>query len=99
VQKTYNAYQVVYVAALPNNSVEAIDIRNSKIIHSFEKLATIALGSDADDVRYNSAGRKIYVGYGAGGIAIINADSHQQIANMDISAYSSRKALLYTRKL
>jgi DNA-binding beta-propeller fold protein YncE len=113
----------VYVAALGNNSVEAVDLRNGKVIHSiknldepqgvcyipqhkelfvanggsgdcyfynahsFEKLATIALGSDADDVRYDSADRKIYVGYGAGGIAIINADSHQQIADIKLPGH------------
>src|SRR5258708_32671447 len=34
---------------------------------TFEKVATVRLGSDADDVRYDSSERKIYVGYGNGG--------------------------------
>jgi len=115
--------QVVYVAALGNNTVEAVDLRNSKIIHSiknldepqgigyipqnneifvanggngdcyfynarnFEKIAAIHLSSDADDVRYDSAERKIYVGYGAGGIAIIDADSHKQTSDIKLPAH------------
>ncbi len=33
---------------------------------TFEKLATIHLAADADDVRYDSANKKIYIGYGHG---------------------------------
>ena len=54
---------------------------------SFEKLATIHLGSDADDVRYDSLERKIYVGYGRGGIAIIDADKHKQTADVKLPAH------------
>src|SRR5260221_3449583 len=96
--------QVVYIAALGNNSLEVADLRLAKVIHSikwldepqgvayipqtreilvanggtgdcyfynslsFEKTGTIHLESDADDVRYDSAAKKIYVGYGHGGI-------------------------------
>ncbi|GAC1449311.1 MAG: hypothetical protein NVSMB7_11310 [Chitinophagaceae bacterium] len=115
--------QVVYVAALGNNTVEVVDLRKGKVIHSiknldepqgvsyipehqeifvanggngdcyfynahsFEKVATIHLSSDADDVRYDSAERKIYVGYGAGGIAIIDADSHQQTGDIKLPGH------------
>jgi WD40 repeat protein len=55
--------------------------------HSFEKTATIHLSSDADDVRYDSIDGKIYVGYGEGGIAIIDAKQHKQIGNIKLSAH------------
>jgi len=55
--------------------------------HSFEKKVTIHLSSDADDVRYDSAQNRIYVGYGEGGIAVIDAISHNQIANIKLSAH------------
>ncbi|MEO6289536.1 MAG: hypothetical protein ABIO76_06430 [Ginsengibacter sp.] len=100
--------QVVYMAALGNNSLEIVDLKNGKIVHSiqgldgpqgvgyipqtneifvanggngdcyfynastFEKTATIHLSSDADDVRYDSSTQKVYVGYGEGGIAVID---------------------------
>jgi DNA-binding beta-propeller fold protein YncE len=116
-------HQIVYVAALGNNSVEVIDLKLGKLIHTirgldepqgigyipqneevfvanggngdgyffstknFQKIATVHMGSDADDVRYDSADRKLYVGYGSGGIAIINADNHQLINNIKLPAH------------
>lgn len=44
--------------------------------HSSKKTAIVHLPSDADDVRYDSTDRRIYAGYGEGGIAIIDAESH-----------------------
>jgi hypothetical protein len=115
--------QVLYVAALGNNSLEAVNLKNGTIIHSignldepqgvcyipqykeifvanggngdcyfynahnFEKVATIHLSTDADDVRYDSTERKIYVGYGAGGIAIIDAETHLQTGDVKLPGH------------
>ncbi|HET7000101.1 MAG TPA: YncE family protein [Puia sp.] len=115
--------QIVYVAALGNNSLEVVDIPGGKVIHSitglnepqgvgyvpqtneilvanggtgdcyfynarsFEKTGTIHLNSDADDVRYDSASEKIYVGYGDGGIAVIDAVSHKQLEDIKLPAH------------
>lgn len=54
---------------------------------TFEKTATIHLSSDADDVRYDAAAKTIYVGYGEGGIAAINARTHQQTGNISLPAH------------
>ena len=54
---------------------------------SFAKVATIHLKSDADDVRYDSVDRKIYVGYGSGGIAIISSDTHTQVGDVKLPAH------------
>ena len=54
---------------------------------TFEKVATIHLKSDADDVRYDSINRKIYVGYGSGGIAIISADTHTLIGDVELPTH------------
>jgi hypothetical protein len=117
------AKQIVYVAALGNNSLEIADLKTGKLLHSikgldepqgvafipqanevmvanggngkceffnadsFEKTATIDLGSDADDVRYDSIDKKIYVGYGDGGIAIIDALKHQKLNEIKLSAH------------
>src|SRR5437773_233531 len=95
--------QIAYVAALGNNSVEVVDIKDAVILQSikgldepqgvifmartdeimvaeggngdcrfynaktFAQTATIHLGSDADDVRFDSNDVKVYVGYGSGG--------------------------------
>jgi DNA-binding beta-propeller fold protein YncE len=115
--------QIVYMAALGNNSLEAIDIKNGKLLYSIKDLsepqgvvyipqtnevmvanggngnclfynaqtfantAKIGLGSDADDVRYDSADQRIYVGYGDGGIAIIDAQKHEKIGDVRLSAH------------
>ena len=112
--------QIVYIAALGNNTIEIVDINAGRVLHSitglnepqgiayipqtqeilvanggsgdcyfynaqtYEKVATIHLKSDADDVRYDSLNKKIYVGYGKGGIAIIDAQSHKQTGDFKL---------------
>src|SRR5258707_9344548 len=56
-------------------------------VHTFNKVATVHLESDADDVRYDSADQKIYVGYGKGGIAIIDVGTHKQIGDVKLPAH------------
>jgi YVTN family beta-propeller protein len=101
--------QYIYIAALGNNSVEVVDLKNGKVNHSIKglrepqgvvylpetnsifatngyngecdffdadsyvKIKSIKLSEDADNVRYDSIEKKIYVGYGAGGMAVIDA--------------------------
>jgi len=115
--------QVIYVAALGNNSLEVVSLLSGKVIYSikgldepqgvayipqtkeiivanggsgdcyfynsrsFEKTATIHLDSDADDVRYDSASKRIYVGYGNGGIAVIDAETHRQLTEIKLPAH------------
>ena len=115
--------QIVYIAALGNNTLEAVDLKIGKVIHSipglnepqgvcyipqtkevlvanggngdcyffntttFSKTATIHLRSDADDVHYDSAEGKIYVGYGRGGIAVINAATHQSASDIKLPCH------------
>lgn len=116
-------HQIVFVAALRNNSVEIVDIKNRKTIHTIKNLAepqgilylpesnsifvsngdngicdvfdaltfnkslSIKLSGDADNVRYDSAGKKIYVGYGNGAIAIIDATNFKIIADIKLDGH------------
>ncbi len=57
------------------------------IVVGFEKTATIHLDSDADDVRYDSVSKRIYVGYGNGGIAVIDAETHKQLTDIKLPAH------------
>lgn len=111
---------LVFVAALGNNSVEVVDLKNKKVIHSikdlhepqgiafipennslvvansdngecdvfnadtFQKINSISLGDDADNVRYNAADKKIYVGYGNGGIAIIDEATFKLVTEIKL---------------
>jgi len=113
----------VFVAALGNNTVEAVNLKNKKVIHSikdlhepqgvafipennslvvangdngecdvfnatdFQKTNSIQLGDDADNVRYDATGKKIYVGYGNGGIAIIDAATFKLIGEIKLPGH------------
>lgn len=57
---------------------------------TFSKIANIRLSADADDVSYDSTSRKIYVGYGEGGIAVIDADTHRKIKAYLLPAHPER---------
>ncbi|TKK72059.1 YncE family protein [Ilyomonas limi] len=54
---------------------------------TYATIATVHLGSDADNVRYDAGNKKIYVGYGSGGIAVIDAATHQQTANIPLPVH------------
>lgn len=54
---------------------------------TWEKVATVRLGSDADDVRVDSAAGRVYVGYGSGGIAVIDAGTHRQVGDIKLPAH------------
>jgi WD40 repeat protein len=115
--------QILYVAALGNNSVEVIDLKRGTTIHTikdieepqgiayladqneiavasggngdcifynastFEKTAVVHLSSDADNVRYDEKQKKVYVGYGDGGLAMIDLVTHTQTGNIKLSAH------------
>ena len=114
---------VVYMAALGNNTLEVIDLKSGKVVHSigglsepqgvgyvpqqdevfvanggngegyfynaktFGKTGAVHLSSDADDVRYDSAAQRLYVGYGDGGIAVIDAPQHKKIGDVKLPAH------------
>ncbi len=54
---------------------------------SFQTVGELDLKDDADNVRYNSVGKQIYVGFGSGGIAIIEAADGKQLGSIKLSAH------------
>jgi DNA-binding beta-propeller fold protein YncE len=54
---------------------------------SFQSIGELNFKDDADNVRYDDAARKIYVGFGSGGIAIVNAQDGKQIGSIKLSAH------------
>lgn len=115
--------QLLFIAALGNNTVEVVDLKAKKIIHSikgvsepqgiayipqsnsiavasggngecaifnaasFQKIAAIQLGGDADNIRYDSTKKIIYVGYGNGAIAGIDATTFKQIEDIKLAGH------------
>jgi YVTN family beta-propeller protein len=126
--------QFVYIAALGNNTVEVVDVKNAKVVHTikglsepqgiryiaetnaifvangdngvcdvfnadtYQKITSIKLGADADNVRYDSTAKRIYVGYGSGGIAIIDAVTFKQLADIKLPGHPESFQLDYNSK-
>src|SRR5437899_3642670 len=102
------AAQRLFVAALGNNTVEVLDVRDGRHVKSlpgfrepqgiavvpdakivavanghgegvqlidaveYRPTKSIALGDDSDNVRYDAAARRLYVGFGSGALAAID---------------------------
>lgn len=115
--------QRLFIAALGNNSVEVVDLKTNKVIHSitglsepqgiafipgknilfvanggngacnvfnadtYQKISSVQLAGDADNVRYDPINKKIYVGYGEGGIAIIDGATLKQVADIKLQGH------------
>ena len=60
---------------------------------SFQQLGEIDLKDDADNVRYDAATKKIYIGFGSGGIAIVNGSDGKQIGSINLSGHPEAFAL------
>ncbi len=54
---------------------------------SFQQISELNFEDDADNVRYEDTTKRIYVGFGSGGIAIVNAPDGKQIGSIKLSAH------------
>lgn len=60
---------------------------------SFQPVGELNFKDDADNVRYDAVAKRIYVSFGSGGIAIINAADNKQIGSIKLSAHPEAFAL------
>jgi DNA-binding beta-propeller fold protein YncE len=56
-------------------------------VDSFQLIGKVDFADDADNVRYDSASKQIYVGFGSGGIGIINAVDGKQVGSIKLAAH------------
>jgi DNA-binding beta-propeller fold protein YncE len=54
---------------------------------SFQAVGELRFEDDADNVRYDETRKKIYVGFGNGGIAVVNATDEKQVGSIKLSAH------------
>lgn len=116
------AGQRLFVSALGNNTVEVIDLKAGKRVHtisglnepqgalyiagkdrlfvasdkggtvkvfdgtSFQLLKTVEYGDDADNLRYDSARERVYVGFGGGALGDTDANG-QKITETKLDAH------------
>jgi DNA-binding beta-propeller fold protein YncE len=111
----------LFVCALGNNTVEVIDLRQGRRVHTisglgapqgvayvsghlfvandsggvcdiyddkdFQLLGKVDLKDDADNVRYDPATKRVYVGFGSGGIAVLNATDGKEVGSIKLAAH------------
>src|SRR5438094_4415211 len=65
---------------------------------SFQAVGGLDFKDDADNVRYDDATKKLYVGFGSGGIAVVNAPDGKQIGSIKLSAHPEAFELEKTGK-
>jgi len=65
---------------------------------SFQAVGELDFKDDADNVRYDDATKKLYVGFGSGGIAVVNAPDGKQIGSIKLSAHPEAFELEKTGK-
>jgi glutamine cyclotransferase len=54
---------------------------------SYENMGEIDFKDDADNVRYDDSSKHVYVGFGSGGIGIVNAADGKQVASIKLAAH------------
>ena len=113
----------LFVAALGNNTVEVLDLKEGKRLqslqgfsepqglvyvpeldrifianggdgscrildgHSFELLGNATLGRDADNVRYDARRKRVFVGYGTGGLAALDPQTGAKLAEISLPGH------------
>lgn len=53
----------------------------------FSPLGSISLGSDADNVRVDPLTRRVFVGYGSGALAVIDAQTRKRFADIPLAGH------------
>ncbi len=69
---------------IANGKTGACDVFDGE---SFRVLKSIKFSDDADNIRYDPATRRVYVGYGSGGLGIIDTANGQQIGDIKLEAH------------
>jgi YVTN family beta-propeller protein len=75
------ATDTLYVANARDGSVKLFDG------NAYESVGQIELGSDADNVRIDTAAGRIIVGYGDGGLAMVDPSTHGKVQNVPLKAH------------
>lgn len=75
------ATDTLYVASGGDGTVRMF--RGSELVPA----GTIELGADADNVRIDAAPRRVYVGYGNGALAIVDAATQRKVADIELPAH------------
>src|SRR5438132_3287065 len=71
-------FNKIFVANAKSGACEVFDVS------SFKPIKSIKFSDDADNIRYDAAARRVYVGYGSGGLGIIDAATGDQLGEIKL---------------
>ena len=74
-------FNKIFVANAQSGACEVFDGS------SFKRIKSIKLSDDADNIRYDPAARRVYVGYGSGGLGIIDAATSDQLGAIKLDGH------------
>src|SRR5262244_1385963 len=74
-------FNKIYVANAKSGACDVFDASSFKVIKS------IKFSADADNIRYDAAARRVYIGYGSGGLGIIDAANSDQIGDIKLDGH------------
>jgi len=74
-------FNKIFVANAKSGACEVFDGS------SFKPIKSIKFSDDADNIRYDAAARRVYVGYGSGGLGIIDAATGDQLGAIKLEGH------------
>jgi DNA-binding beta-propeller fold protein YncE len=74
-------FNKIFVANAKTGACEAFDGS------SFKSIKSIKFSDDADNIRYDAAARRVYVGYGSGGLGIIDGATGDQLGAIKLDGH------------
>ena len=116
-------HQRLYVAALGNNTLEALDLRAAKVTQTItglkepqgvvyvpelgklfvttggdgkcyvfsgdplRQLSVLDIGEDADNIRYDAAEKRLYIGYGSGALGAVDASALKRLGDIKLAGH------------
>lgn len=74
-------FNKIYVANAKSGACDVFDGS------SFQLIKSIKFSDDADNIRYDAAARRVYVGYGNGGLGIIDAATGDKVGEIKLEGH------------
>jgi DNA-binding beta-propeller fold protein YncE len=71
----------IFIANGDDGSVRVLDGRSYKV------LSTVHFPSDADDIRYDAAHKLVYVGYGSGGLGVLDGMTGKELGTIPLRGH------------
>jgi DNA-binding beta-propeller fold protein YncE len=72
---------VLYVANAGDGSVRLLEGSD------YRTAGRIELGSDADNIRIDAAAKQVFIGYGSGGLAVIDPSTRSKVGDIPLTAH------------